>query len=84
MNRINKIIQYSNCNFDNAKRIADSLFNSRINDIKEYDVSVFENDTCYSFSYSHKKDANVIWKGGGGRIAISKMNCKVIIIIAYQ
>ena len=85
LNRINKNIHVDNCNYDNAKKISDSLFNTEFKDnIRNYDVNISENDTCYTFNYLHKIINNVRTLGGGGEIMISKKNCKVISIIGYQ
>lgn len=91
LSRINASIKIVICNFDNAKHIADSLFEYHCkNDMKEYYEKYSENDTSYIFQLFHNKveskkpNSFIVVNGGGGEIAISKKNCKVISIIGYQ
>ena len=81
LTHINKNIHVDNCNINNAKIIADSIFEVRIGNIKDCNINVYESDTCYKFYYIEK---NPRVMGGGGEIFISKRNCKVISIIGYQ
>jgi len=91
LREINASIHTTTCNFENAKRIADSLFVYRLKfDMKEHYEKFSENDTSYTFQLFHNqiesKDPKVliIVNGGGGEITISKKDCKVINTIMGQ